>query len=311
MDGVISLSSKMKILMKFHKMKVLNAAKNIILFASFGYFLYFINGNAAEFSRLKNFNIFIIFLIIFLKYSGFHFLSLMNLHVLKNINVDVNKIISLSLTSKNALGNLSLPLKLGAGYKFYYLKKNYSFKTAQYFYLWTFISLVNLFPIIIIAFIIYAYSEQFNLSQALFIILALLVPLFFLIKLTTSWNYLEKLGAIKSFKYFSRSNINLQIFHILFYLTESVTIFIIFNHLDSSISYFSAFAYIVLSIAINLVNITPGNIGVKEGLIILLSGIHGISYEIVIIASLIERFFSFVVLFGIEFVLNKKLKIDI
>jgi len=300
----------MKILMKFFKTKLLVAVKNIILFASFGYFLYFINGNASEFSRLKNFNILIILLIIFLKYTGFHFLSLMNLYVLKNIDVNLNKLTSLSLTSKNALGNLSLPLKLGAGYKFYYLNKNYSFKSAQYFFLWTFISFINLFPIIVIAFIIYAYSEQLNFLLALLAIFALLVPLFLSVKLTTSWSFLEKFGALKSFKYFSSSNIKLQIYHVLFYFTESITIFIIFNNLDTSISYFSAFAYIVLSIAINLVNITPGNIGVKEGLIILLSSIHGISYEIVIIASIIERLFSFIVLFGIEFVLNKKFKIS-
>ena len=111
---------------------------------------------------------------------------------------------------------------------------------------------------------------------------------------------------MKSFKYFSKNNISIQISNILFFISNSLIVYLILENLTINASLYSATAYSFLSSFVNLINLTPGNIGVKEGLIILFDNIHGISFEIVVIASVIERFFSLVTLFIFQLILKRK-----
>jgi len=70
--------------------------------------------------------------------------------------------------------------------------------------------------------------------------------------------------------------------------------------------YYSALSYSFLNSFINLINLTPGNIGIKETVLILLDDIHSISFQVIIIISFIERMITFLALLFSQIILKFK-----
>jgi uncharacterized protein (TIRG00374 family) len=118
----------------------------------------------------------------------------------------------------------------------------------------------------------------------------------------------NRLNIESDFHLLSRNNLMIQINNILFFLSTCLVIFTVINSVSDELSFYSAVAYNFLGSFINLVNITPGNIGVKEGLIILFNDLHLISNELIIITSFVERLASIITLFGYQLILKKKKK---
>lgn len=291
-------------------LKFLKFLKNLIIFSSLIYFVFFISDNFEQFLKLRYFGLINIFVIVILKILSFIFLSNMNLFTLKIINISLTKLESFNITIKNALGNLALPLKLGSGYKFTYLKNKFNFRNSQFIYLWTFISVLSIFPngIIFISYLLY--DSKIKFTEFLLSIFLVLALMFFLVYITKNLTLLKKFGSIHTFKYFSEFNIKVQIYYFFYFLIDSIVIFLIIRNIDSKYNFISAITFSFISLIISLLNLTPGNIGIKEGTIIMLNSIHGINFEIVIIVSIIDRILSFITLFVLEYYLKFSTKTD-
>jgi len=280
--------------------------RSFIFIGSLIYFIYFLIENYDYFKKLNNFTIQSILVILFLKSLNVFFLSNINQNILRNLKIDLKNLESLDLVVKNTLGNLSSPFKLGSGYKVSYLSKNYKFKLSEYIFWTTFFSIINLYPLysIFIGYSLITRNEV--VLNNLYYFLIAYIPIFLIIYLLKKNKYFKKYSYFKSFIYFSKNNASIQISNILFFISTSCIVFLIIENLTSNASLYSATAYSFLSSFVNLINLTPGNIGVKEGLIILFDNVHEISFEIVVIASIIERFFSLVMLFIFQLILRRK-----
>ena len=65
-----------------------------------------------------------------------------------------------------------------------------------------------------------------------------------------------------------------------------------------NVQFFSSLSYNFLGSFVGLVNLTPGNIGLKEAVIIIFDNIHELSFQVVIITSFVERLFSYIAIFS-------------
>ena len=275
-----------------------------ILVTSIVYFCYFIYNNISILDNLKNFDIQAIALIILLKVINVKLLANINLYILKYLDIKLTNSESLDLTVKNTLGNLSSPLRLGSGYKLSYLKNRYNFKIKDFLIWHTFFGILNLFPLMLIFFM---YAIYFDVD----LIVNNLILIFGVVALFITFLYLIENDVVKqrysiNFSFFSKNNLMIQTNNVLFFFSNSLIVFIILESLTVKISFFSALAYSFLSSFVNLLNVTPGNIGVKEGLIILFNQVHKISYLSIIVTSFIERLASLIVLFCFQLYFKNK-----
>ena len=275
-----------------------------ILVTSIVYFCYFIYNNISILDNLKNFDIQVIALIILLKVINVKLLANINLYILKYLDIKLTNSESLDLTVKNTLGNLSSPLRLGSGYKLSYLKNRYNFKIKDFLIWHTFFGILNLFPLMLIFFM---YAIYFDVD----LIVNNLILIFGVVALFITFLYLIENDVVKqrysiNFSFFSKNNLLIQTNNVLFFFSNSLIVFIILESLAVKISFFSALAYSFLSSFVNLLNVTPGNIGVKEGLIILFNQVHKISYLSIIVTSFIERLASLIVLFCFQLYFKNK-----
>tara|TARA_B100000282_G_scaffold293771_1_gene269684 strand:+ start:3742 stop:4620 length:879 start_codon:yes stop_codon:yes gene_type:complete len=278
---------------------------SFILILSVCYFGYFIINNAEQFKNLRNIAFQGILIIFLLKVFNVFFLSNINLNILKNMNIYLSNKESLDVTVKNTLGNLSSPFKLGSGYKLTYLKSKYDFKIKEYIFWSTFYAVINLYPLYLI-FIIFSFLQNNKLSSIhIFFIIFLSFSLFFLPVVSKNKKVKTFFNLKENFYFLSKVNFIIQLNNILFFLSTSLIVLIIIQSYDEKFSLFSSISYSFLSSFINLINITPGNIGAKEGLIILFNQTHGIGLEIIIVTSFIERLTSLITLFVFQILLNK------
>ena len=276
-----------------------------ILILSICYFGYFIIYNADQFKNLLNIKPQSIFAIFLLKFFNIFFLSGINLNILKNLNINLTNNESLVVTVKNTLGNLSSPFKLGSGYKLTFLKSKYDFKVKDYLFWTTLYGVINLYPLYLI-FLIFSFIQSNEISLIhLYFLIFIGVSLFSLPKILKNQKIKTFFNLKENFNFFSKTNYLIQLNNILFFLSTSLIVLIIIQSYDDNFSLFSSISYSFLSSFVNLINITPGNIGTKEGLIILFNQIHGIGFEIIIITSFIERFTSLVTLFLFNIFLKK------
>lgn len=280
--------------------------KILIFVISISYFIYFAFNNYSQFFVLEKIGIINILLIFILKFLNIIFLSNINIHLLRNLDIKLNNIDSLDLTIKNTLGNLTSPFRLGSGYKITYLKSNFDLRIKDYIYWSSWVSIINLYPLFLI-FIIFYINEQKPLSITILqLITFTFLSIFFIVPITKIFR--NRLNIESDFHLLSRNNLMIQINNILFFLSTCLVIFTVINSVSDELSFYSGVAYNFLGSFINLVNITPGNIGVKEGLIILFNDLHLISNELIIITSLVERLASIITLFGFQLILKKKKK---
>ena len=288
------------------KAKIFKFFKILIIVMSILYFIYFALNNYSQFLVLEKIGIIGLFSIFILKFLNIIFLSNMNLHLLRNFDIRLNNIESIDLTIKNTLGNLSSPFRLGSGYKITYLKSKYNLKIKEYIYWSSWVSIINLYPLFLI-FIIFYISEQESLSTTLLLVITLtFISQFVIVPITKIFR--NRLNIKSDFHLISKNNLMIQINNILFFLSTSLVIFTVINSISDEISFYSVVAYNFLGSFINLISFTPGNIGIKEGLIILFNDLHLISYELIIITSFVERLASIITLFVFQFILQKKRK---
>ena len=284
--------------------KVVNFLKVTVLVSSLLYFGYFIFKNFEQFKNFSNFNIQTIAILLSLKFINIYLLSNLNIYILKNIGINLKNIESTKLTVRNTLGNLSSPLKLGSGYKLSYLKEKYDIKINEYLFITTFYSIFNLIPIFLI-FLIYSFlGNQKTILNNLIIMFLIFFGLVFTTFSIQKLPYFKKINTGLSKKLISKNNLIIQINNILFFLSSSIIVYLIVINLSNIDSFYSSISYNFLGAFVNIVNLTPGNIGIKEGLIISFNNIHKIGFDLVIITSFVERFLSLIALFVTQIIVR-------
>ena len=284
--------------------KVVNFLKVTVLVSSLLYFGYFIFKNFEQFKNFSDFNLQTIAILISLKFINIYLLSNLNIFILKNIGINLKNTESIKLTVRNTLGNLSSPLKLGSGYKLSYLKEKYDIKINEYLFITTFYSIFNLIPIFLIFLIFSFFGNQRIVLNNLIIMFLIFFGLVFATLSIKKLPYFKKINTVMSKKLISKNNLIIQFNNILFFLSSSIIVYLIIINLSNIDSFYSSISYNFLGSFVNIINLTPGNIGIKEGLIISFNNIHNISFDLVIITSFIERFLSLIALFVTQIILR-------
>lgn len=288
--------------MKFNNSKFLTIIKVLIIILSITYFIYFVFQNRNFFSDLKEIGLIIILMLFLMKILNIIFLSNINLRILKYLNINLTLSESVMITTKNSIGNLSSPFKLGSGYKISYLKENYDLNIKNYILLNSFFAILNIFPIVLL-FLSYGASLSLfeNLVTSIFVISICILIFIFSFKLSIKSNFL---GSLDFLNY---DNALIQINNLMFFISNCIIVYLIAIQFNSDISFFSSVAFTTLGSFVNLINLTPGNIGIKESILLIFNGLHGYSLYMLIFISFLERFLSFVALFLIQFIQSVRL----
>jgi len=288
--------------MKFNNSKFLTIIKVLIIILSITYFIYFVFQNRNFFSDLKEIGLIIILMLFLMKILNIMFLSNINLRILKYLNINLTLSESVMITTKNSIGNLSSPFKLGSGYKISYLKENYDLNIKNYILLNSFFAILNIFPIVLL-FLSYGASLSLfeNLVTSIFVISICILIFIFSFKLSIKSNFL---GSLDFLNY---DNALIQINNLMFFISNCIIVYLIAIQFNSDISFFSSVAFTTLGSFVNLINLTPGNIGIKESILLIFNGLHGYSLYMLIFISFLERFLSFVALFLIQFIQSVRL----
>jgi len=288
--------------MKFNNSKFLTIIKVLIIILSITYFIYFVFQNRNFFSDLKEIGLIIILMLFLMKILNIMFLSNINLRILKYLNINLTLSESVMITTKNSIGNLSSPFKLGSGYKISYLKENYDLNIKNYILLNSFFAILNIFPIVLLFLSYGATLSLFeNLVTSIFVISICILIFIFSFKLSIKSNFL---GSLDFLNY---DNALIQINNLMFFISNCIIVYLIAIQFNSDISFFSSVAFTTLGSFVNLINLTPGNIGIKESILLIFNGLHGYSLYMLIFISFLERFLSFVALFLIQFIQSVRL----
>ncbi len=224
----------------------------------------------------------------------------------------------LSLISAQALGNY-LPLSGGVISNAAYLKVKKGLPITHFisYFAGDTILKIFIYSILGILFSFYLYIDQgiFNLpTSLLFLALIVLSLLIFTIKLPSSLNrnkftqkFLKLQDGLQEIKNHPKAMLLSSVIHILVLIILSARLKIIFNELDTEISLFAIFIMTMITNIIRVASIFPGNLGVRESIISILSKLYGVSASIGLVAAIIDRAVVIIVVFIMGVIFGKNL----
>ncbi len=286
----------------------------IFLYAFFSY----IKENIQLLNEISSIQIGYLGIIFLLSFINYVMKAKINIDIYSFSKIKLSILESLRIVSRSTAINLSGPVNIGAGYKLHYLKKkygldiieNFSINTAYAFYL-------NSFYIIII-FLITLSSNRSGVENNIYInlfLFSIIAALFIFLKII-SLNKLDKIKIkilknnvdklLLGFIYFKEDTENtkkLIISSIVYILFSLIYLQAIMSSVGFNISFYSLLVLHCLSSMVNLIKLTPGNIGFLEVSLIFFQNLHGITTNQIIIFSVVSRIVSFVsliLLFGFE-----------
>jgi uncharacterized protein (TIRG00374 family) len=275
----------------------------IILLVLF-FFIFYIINNASDFIKFldiaKN-NIPLFLLVSLLYFLHLFLIGLILKYTLLPFGIKISPKESTSLSVITNFYNLILPIRGGAFIRAKYLKNKYNFSYSKFlstlyglyvigFFTASLVALVSIF------FIYYFYNTPIKgllYPILVFFIILLTIILIspkisekknkyinFIVSILNGWTVLKK-NKKAVIVTFLVSLVNIFIFTTMFFLE-----FKIFN-IDFP------YTYLILLASVNslslLLSITPGSFGVKEGFIIFVLTSLGLSFELSILISLIDR----------------------
>lgn len=230
------------------------------------------------------------------------------------------------LTVSNTMYNYLLPARGGIALRAMYLKNEYNLPYSKYL---TFISgtyilnllnaalLASILSLILIFLGILNKYIFFYLSILSFIIIFLAI--LFLYKFNPdkipAKNKILKFikNSAQSIKHF-KNNPNkikkLVILQITFIFALSLRLFFVFYVLNIHTNFFIIVFINSLVVFSMIFSITPGNIGIKEGIIGLSSSLLNISFDKAVMVALIDRFVAVIIVFALGLFFSNKLLSD-
>ena len=292
------------------KKKILSILLTIIFII---FFAKYINSHLEDFKIIKNIDSYIeIFFISILTLSTFYINGLFLKITLQRFGLDLKFIEYFSLSLISTFANIFIPLKGGAGIKAIYLKKKYNLNYSKFIssFAGNFILVISTNSVVmfLIMLILYFNSNILNIPIFLFFTLMMLVSSYIIISkkelqlpsnrffnkiqsILDNW-YVIKRSGNTIFKLYIISIINVIIIAILLFVE-----FKAFNLVDTNgetISIIkSSFLSLVRSISM-LISLTPAALGIKEGLMMLVSGSVNINPSHSLAVSILERVVVFI-----------------
>lgn len=259
--------------------------------------------------------------------------------ILKSFNKTLTVFESFYISTISYLGNYFLPMRGGAVIRSVYLKKKFDFSYSYFistlygFYIIVFLvnSFVALIALLIIQFKYGVVSIPLYIFFGLLFLFMLLLSLVkFPVEKIKGGKYKIVNKVVNIVKDFLNGwniiikNKQLLISLILLtvgkFLTSTVLFFVEFKALDITVSFMNVILYNCLSGVSLLVSLTPGSLGIREGIFVITSDILGISNDQIMQLALLDRGIVVITLVGLFIILyilqkvftkNVKLKKDI
>lgn len=228
-----------------------------------------------------------------------------------NIHLKLREWIGLSVT--NTFYNYIFPARSGMAFRIAYLKKQYQFPVSSYL---TFLSgaylilfFVSSLSATVLCIGFFFQSEQFH-SGFLYVSLGLLLSTGVFLgmlnllnpKLLSDQNRISLFlkNSIESFHYFKLNKNKLKYLFLckfFFLLSISLRLFVSYSVLGIHLSYMKlllACSFLMFSMVISII---PGNLGIREGIIGIITNIMGLSIEDAMLGALLDRVVSMIIVF--------------
>lgn len=231
------------------------------------------------------------------------------------------------LSVVNTMYNYLLPGRAGIALRALYLKQSYDLSYPEYtsptIGMYVLNLLVAAFAGILVASGLHIH-ERLNNVLFLFITLGLFTAMLGIVVLLYMFNpriipenrkllrFLKSVArGIKRFRENSGKVIKLMLLQVLFIFTMGLRLYIVFRFLGIHAGYLPL-VLINSLVAFSLVfSITPGNMGIKEGIIGFSHDLLGISFEQAILAAVLDRMVAIILVFGLGLVASRALLINI
>ncbi len=240
-----------------------------------------------------------------------------------NIKLNLKEYFGLSVIT--TMGNYIIPARGGAYLRAVYLKKKHNLSYLKFISTFGAILVISFFTISLIGLIsIMIFTKNFNpfdsLLKSLFSIIFIInaILLFISIKLkelkNKFLNYIVRtINEWERIRNKKRLVVNLIMLDIILVMLMAGRMLITFHILNSGISFFQGIIMGSLILILTLINITPGNIGIKEAVIIFSTKITNTQENTLILVALLDRITTIIPVFilGVIFtyILIKKTKI--
>ena len=276
-------------------MKYIKNILSVLVVLLIGYFVY----KNVDLEELKKINLETIIYLFLLYVAFFTIVTIPLKYILRslNYNIPISKIFAVTIISN--LFNLALPARGGTIYRGVYFKKYFNLSLTEYFSISYLLSLGGLFTVGLYSVILLLLGQNLVtnikiglLTSGIIFCLFPFLGLFFpkvLLKLSQKFkkNIDEKVDWSKV-----RSSRNVIMTLCGYFCSMTVywvRIHIICSIFFKEISIEATLALTCLNLAINIIPILPGNLGIKEASFAGILSMMGLSYELGLLVALIDR----------------------
>jgi len=299
--------------------KNLKNAAFILVLAAGLVFLYFKGPRLRAFLNLSILEILLLLAVSFLAYLalGLSFRSLLRI-----FDLDVPCKEWFGLTMCHAMFNYYIPAKGGTVVKAYYLKKKYGLGYSHYAALITGSLLLGLAVASVVGLLIVLFTSvstgKFNVSWtiALFCLLAgvllagSIANRLLRLKIRSRFKRLNSFllnlrDGLTQFSRHKRFAFDFCLFTALFLLVMAVRLYLCFLALNFDVELWDVLMIMAVTQFSFLISVIPGNLGIKEGIIVFSAGFLGLSADQALTAAILDRTISMVFIFGVGFVYSK------
>lgn len=222
--------------------------------------------------------------------------------IIKNFNKKAHYVDILSIVSLSSLFNFILPFSGGTALRGVLLKKLYDISWSTVtsilgtYYVSSYLAMAGL--LVISGALVFSIGQislsTFIVIISFFMMLSLFVGLFLNVDLANGrkWvpNFMKStLTSINSLKKNYTGHINNMLLQILIVVVMSFKLYLSFVVLGFDVSYYKVFliqSFVVVSLVFSL---TPGNIGIKEGIIVFFAPFLGLTIEETMFCTLLDR----------------------
>ena len=209
--------------------------------------------------------------------------------------LNLNFLQALGILVLSRLANMGLPPGIGSSFKAVYMKKKHSFSYSSFIASSGAVSILKIFIYSLFCFFMLLAVKCENvylLVLAFFVFTSSFLFLFFMpsLALYFSFSYLKKLGKeLKDFLGDKKNLLKLVIVILFIFLTTTIRFYLEFILFSVDISFMKASIVVSFTLISGLFNLIPGNMGIKEFLIVALSGITGAGINESLHVALLDR----------------------
>lgn len=287
-----------------------------------GFFIWYFHNNREIFTLLSRIRLWEILLIAFLQPVNIVLSGFINKWIIDSIDQEISSIDSIMLQFANNFVNRFVS-QGGAVYRSIYLKVQFNFPVSKFLasiggvYIIGIMANASLGLILLLFFLLF--EGIFNIYMLLVFAGLLLAMGFFLIikpEINSNRWFWKKLNQVVLGWDQIRSNkvlfLKIFFFSALSLINSSIIVFIAYRALDTDIRFINSFFYSTISSLSNIINLTPGGLGINEAILMFSSDVIGVPSDIILLGSLMLRAISMIstlTLGGISYIiLNYRLQ---